>query len=158
VNEISPELLAQLRDIHAAAEPGWWPPAPGWWFVAALLLALLMLLLVWLAKRWAIQRRRSKLLAALEHIQSQYDPAAPAGEYLAQLNRLFRVVAVRAFPGTASVRLQGAAWVDFLRSLLPDDPASASLSVLQDGPYRPDAEFDAPSIHALAREWVKRYG
>lgn len=158
MNEVSPELLEQLRDIHAAAEPGWWPPAPGWWVLAALLLALLMLLLVWLARRWAIRRRRGKLLAALDHMQSQYDPAAPAGEYLAQLNRLFRVVAMRAFPGTASARLQGAAWVEFLRSLLPEGPASSSLSVLQDGPYQPSAEFDAAGLDAMAREWVKRYG
>ncbi|HKX54705.1 MAG TPA: DUF4381 domain-containing protein [Xanthomonadales bacterium] len=158
MNEVSPELLEQLRDIHAAAEPGWWPPAPGWWILAALLLALLMLLLIWLARRWAIRRRRGKLLAALDHMQSQYDPAAPAGDYLAQLNSLFRVVAIRAFPGTASARLQGAAWVDFLRSLLPEGPASGSLSVLQDGPYRPTAEFDAAGLDAMAREWVKRYG
>lgn len=162
MNEDSPqlpdELLAQLRDIHAAAEPGWWPPAPGWWILAALLLSLLVLLLLWLARRWAVRRRRGKLLAALEHIQGQYDPAAPAGEYLAQLNRLFRVVAVRAFPGTASARLQGAAWVEFLRSLLPEGPASRSLSVLAEGPYQPDTELDAAGLEAMAREWVRRYG
>jgi hypothetical protein len=158
VNEVSPELLEQLRDIHAAVEPGWWPPAPAWWILATIVLALLVLLLVWLAKRWAIRRRRGKLLAALDHIQGQYDPAAPTADYLAQLNRLFRVVAMRAFPGTASARLQGAAWVDFLRSLLPDGPASHSLSALQDGPYQPTTEFDAAGLVAMAREWVKRYG
>jgi hypothetical protein len=158
LNEVSPELLEQLRDIHAAAEPGWWPPAPGWWVLAALLLALLMVLLAWLARRWAIRRRRGKLLAALDHMQSQYNPASPAGEYLAQLNRLFRVVAMRAFPGTASARLQGAAWVEFLRSLLPEGPASSSLSALQDGPYQPTTAFDASGLDAMAREWVKRYG
>jgi hypothetical protein len=166
LNEVSPELqqqlpeqlLAQLRDIHAATEPAWWPPAPGWWVFAGVVLVLLILLVRLLGKRWAIRRRQAKLLAALQHIQSQFDPAKASSEYLSQINRLFRVVAIRAFPDTASVRLQGSAWVDFLRSLLPDSPAAASLAALESGPYQAAPEFDAEGLHAMAREWVKRYG
>jgi hypothetical protein len=158
VNEVSPELLEQLRDIHSAVEPGWWPPAPGWWLIAAVLLVLLMLLMRQLSRRWAIRRRQAKLLTALEYIQSHFDPAESASEYLSQLNRLFRVIAIRAFPDTASARLQGSAWVDFLRSLLPDGPAAQSLAALESGPYQPEPEFDAVALHAMAKEWVKRYG
>lgn len=158
MNEVSPELLEQLRDIHAAVEPGMWPPAPAWWVLVALLLALLLWLL-WLAsKRWSVRKRRARLLAALDHIQSQYDPVAPANEYLSELNRLFRVVAIRAFPGTASSRLQGAAWVEFMRSLLPDGANRESLAALESGPYQPAPEFDAAGLYAMAKEWVKRYG
>lgn len=158
MNDASAELLQNLRDIHAAAEPGWWPPAPGWWVLATILLALLVWLLVWLARRWAIRRRRNRLLAALAHIQSHYDPASANTEYLAQLNKLFRVVAIRAFPGTSSSRLQGSAWVDFLRSLLPDGPHAGSLAALDTGPYQPAPDFDVEGLNAMAREWVKRYG
>jgi hypothetical protein len=158
LNEVSPELLEQLRDIHAATEPGWWPPAPGWWVLATVLLALLAWLLVWLAKRWVVRRRRNRLLAALAHIQSQYQPGANNAAYLAELSKLFRVIAVRAFPGTASARLQGRAWVEFLRSLLPEAPASSSLDALETGPYQPAPEFDVDSLNTMAREWVKRYG
>ena len=126
--------------------------------LAAILLAGLLLILRLLARRWAIRRRRARLLTVLEYIHNQYDPADSASEYLSQLNRFFRVVAIRAFPGTASSRLQGPAWVEFLRSLLPDGPAASSLAALESGPYQPHPEFDAAALHALAREWVKRYG
>jgi len=158
LNEVSPQLLEQLRDIHSAAQPGWWPPAPGWWLLAAILLVVLVLILRLLARRWAIRRRRARLLVALEYIQSQYDPNEPGSDYLSQLNRFFRVVAIRAFPDTASARLQGSAWVEFLRSLLPDGAAANSLAALESGPYEPHPDFDAAALHALAREWVKRYG
>ena len=158
LNEVSPELLEQLRDIHSAAEPGVWPPAPAWWILATLVLLLLIWLLRLASKRWVVRKRRARLLAALDHIQSQYDPAAPSADYLSQLNRLFRVVAIRAFPGTASARLQGAAWVEFMRSLLPDGAATASLNALETGPYQPDPEVDAAGLFAMAKEWVKRYG
>jgi len=158
LNEVNPELLEQLRDIHAAAQPGWWPPAPGWWLLATILLLGLVFLLHLLGKRWAIRRRRAKLLAALEYIQSQYDPGEPSADYLSLLNRFFRVVAIRAFPDTASARLQGSAWVEFLRSMLPDGMAADSLAALESGPYQSHPEFDAAALHALAREWAKRYG
>jgi hypothetical protein len=158
LNEVSPQLLEQLRDIHSAVEPGWWPPAPAWWFLGVLVLVLLIGLVRLAAKRWAVRKRRARLLAALNAIQAQYDPAAPASDYLAQLNRLFRVVAIRAFPGTTSSRLQGAAWVDFMRSLLPDGANTDSLAALETGPYQPEAEFDAAGLYAMAKEWVKRYG
>ena len=97
-------------------------------------------------------------MRALELIESSVDPRQDPHEYLAQLNRLFRAVALRAFPGTASTRLQGSAWVGFLRSLLPDGKESESLSALEIGPYQPKPEFDVAGLSAMAREWVKRYG
>jgi hypothetical protein len=152
------QFLDQLRDIHTAAVPSFWPPAPGWWLLAAVALLLLFQLLRVLAKHWVARKRRARLMAALKHIQDSYDPATQPNEYLSQLNRLFRVVALKAFPGTASTRLQGPAWVGFLRSLLPEGQGSENLSALETGPYEPAPAFDAEGLSALAREWVKRYG
>jgi hypothetical protein len=158
LNEVSPELLEQLRDIHSAVEPGVWPPAPAWWVLGTLVLVVMLWLLRQASKRWLVRKRRARLLAALDDIQSQYDPETSSSEYLSRLNRLFRVVAVRAFPGTASARLQGAAWVDFMRSLLPDGVNTDSLAALESGPYQASPEFDATGLYAMAKEWIKLYG
>ena len=36
------QQLAQLADIHVAAEPGLWPPAPGWWLLAGFTVAQIL--------------------------------------------------------------------------------------------------------------------
>ena len=158
VNDTSADLLAQLRAIHPAAEPGWWPPAPGWWLLGLLLLAALIALIRWLLKRWSVARRRKLLLRALDKLDRDVDPASRPHEYLAQINRLFRLVAIRAFPGTACVRLQGEEWVRFLASMLADGTMTASLAALASGPYQPSPEFNPQHLYGLARQWIQRYG
>ena len=158
MNEADADLLSQLRDIHGAADPGWWPPAPGWWAVAVLLLVLVAFLTRLAYRHWRVLRRRRRLLDALEAIDREYENNRHAREYLARLNRLFRVVALRAFPGTACARLQGAEWVSFISGLLPQHAAGDSLAALAEGPYQPAPAFDASRLQATARLWVQKYG
>lgn len=158
MNEADADLLSQLRDIHGAVDPGWWPPAPGWWLVGVLVLALLAFLLRMAYRHWLVLRRRRRLLSALEDINRELDPKRQPHEYLARLNRLFRVVALRAFPGTACARLQGDEWVRFITGLLPGSAADESLTALAEGPYAPAPTFDAAGLQTLARLWVQKYG
>ncbi len=158
MNESSSNLLSRLRDIHAATDPGWWPPAPGWWVLAVLALALMVLALRYGYRQWRVMRRRRRLLAALRHIARDINPAECPHEYLARLNRVFRVVALRAFPGTACVRLQGIEWVRFIQSRIPRGVVSEGLAALASGPYEPRPEFDAGGLQKLARSWVGKYG
>jgi hypothetical protein len=151
-------LLSQLRDIHAAAAPGWWPPAPGWWLLAILLALLLALATRSGYRRWQVLQRRRRLLAALDGIGREVDPGSDPHEYLARLNRLFRVVALRAFPATACARLQGLEWVRFIQSLLPDTMPSEGLEALASGPYEPAPVFDAGTLRQLAQAWVRKHG
>lgn len=158
MNPEDAQLLAQLRDIHGAADPGWWPPAPGWWVLALLLLLALALALRALLRRLAVARRRRRWLQALDALERESNPAERPHDYLAGLNRLFRAVAVKAFPGTGCARLQGSAWVAFIRSLLPEDPAADSLEALASGPYEPAPRFNAAALREQAHAWVRRYG
>ncbi len=151
-------LLEQLQDIHTAGSPLWWPPAIGWWVLALLLLVLLIITTRFLRLKLAARRRRREWLQALEAIGREWDPQCDAHQYLAALNRLFRAVALKAFPGTACASLQGDEWVAFIRSLLPESKDDSSLAVLARGPYEPIPDFDARSLNEQARQWVRRYG
>jgi hypothetical protein len=150
-------LLAQLQDIHSAGPPGWWPPAPGWW-VLALLVFLLLMFLVKKGLRWReAGRRRAAWLDALDVLNREHDPSQQPQEYLAGLNRLFRAVALKAFPDTACGRMQGQDWVGFIAAQLPDQDED-SLQALASGPYEPLPRFDAANLNRSAMTWVKLYG
>jgi hypothetical protein len=155
--EASP-LLDQLKDIHGAGQPPWWPPAPGWWLVALLLLLLFVFIARKALRRLAERRRRKVWLAALDSLSRNHDPAANPHEFLAALNRLFRAVAVRAFPGTAAARIQGEEWVSFISSQMPEASGGECLSALASGPYEPAPRFDAPRLIEHARTWVHSHG
>jgi hypothetical protein len=158
MNADGSQLLEQLRDIHSAGQPGWWPPAPGWWVLAFIFLLVLGLLLRKFLHWLSIRRRRQTWLRELEALNREHDPSQHPREYLAGLNRLFRAVAVRAFPGTACGRLQGEPWVAWIKALLPERADSDSLNALASGPYEPAPGFDALTLNEMARTWVKLYG
>ena len=150
--------LAQLADIHVAAEPALWPPAPGWWMLGAIALLGLVLLLRMALKKRAVRRRRKAWLRELDSISQRFEPRQDPHEYLAAVNRLFRAVALRAFPGTACAKLEGESWVTFLTGLMPENEATDDLAVLARGPYAPAPEFDPHALQRLAAAWVERYG
>ncbi len=144
------DLLSQLRDIHGAPEAAFWPPAPGWWLVALLLLILLALALRFVHRRLQERRRRRALLRSLDTLRERHDPTTEPQAWLAALNRLLKVSAMRSHPGEGAGSLTGEAWVGFL--------GDQDLSVLATGPYRPAPEFDAEMLEAAARRWLHRHG
>jgi len=158
MNTDQSQLLDQLQDIHAAASPLWWPPAIGWWVLALVLLFLVVFAIRFLKRKLAARKNHREWLRALDAIGHELDPQRDAHQYLASLNRLFRAVALKAFPGTACAGLQGEEWVRFIRSLLPENADDSSLSVLARGPYEPAPNFDVRSLLAHARTWVRLYG
>ena len=111
-----------------------------------------------LARKWAALRRRRAWLQALRALGEQWDFRTQPHDYLAGLNRLFRAVALRAFPDTACARLEGQDWVAFLTGLMPESESAEDLAVLASGPYAPDPEFEPDSLQRLAAVWVARYG
>lgn len=155
---MNPDLLSQLRDIHSAPQAPWWPPAPGWWLLALLLL----LVVVWLGRR-AIRRyrnyqRRKQMLGWVDHLNVTIDPGRDPQAYLSTLNRIFKLVALRAFPEHKCAALAGQDWVDFLAGKINHSDQPASLQVLASGPYDPAPAFDPVSMSELTRNWIRQYG
>lgn len=155
---MNPDLLSQLRDIHAAPAVPWWPPAPGWWVLAFLLLFLLTWLGRSLFARIRVHQRRKQMLAWVDHLNTNIDPQRDPHGYLSTLNRIFKLVALRAFPEQHCAALAGRDWADFLTANMKVSQSAESLNVLASGPYDPAPQFDADTMSELTRSWIKQHG
>lgn len=155
---MNPDLLSQLRDIHAAAPVPWWPPAPGWWVLALLLLVLLGWLGRRLLARLRVHQRRKQMLGWVEHLNANIDPRRDPQAYLSTLNRIFKLVAMRAFPNQQCAALNGQSWVNFLIENMAKSASAESLSVLATGPYDPAPKFDPQLMSELTRNWIRQHG
>ena len=155
---MNPDLMAQLRDIHAAPPVPWWPPAPGWWVVALLVLAVLVWFGRRLVSRYRVHQRRQQMLGWIDHLNATVDPQKDPHAYLSTLNRVFKVVALRAFPEQQCAGMSGEQWTDFLQQNLNAKQSDEALSVLASGPYSPAPNFDSAIISELARAWIKQHG
>jgi hypothetical protein len=155
---MNPDLLSQLRDIHTTPAVSWWPPAPGWWILSLLVLVLL----AWVAKRglarYRMHRRRQQMLAWVDALNANTDPVRDPQAYLATLNRIFKYVAVRAFPQHRCARMTGPCWVDFIAGNLENLSATTPLDALAYGPYEPAPAFEPEAVSELARQWIRQHG
>ena len=155
---MNPDLLSQLRDIHTTPELPWWPPAPGWWVLALLLLFVLG----WLGRRvlrhYRVYQRRKQMLAWVDHLNASIDPERHPQAYLSTLNRIFKLVALRAFPEDKCAALAGQDWVVFLKGQIKTSQPGASLEVLASGPYDPAPKFDPGTLSELTRSWIRQHG
>ena len=155
---MNPDLLSQLRDIHAAPAVSWWPPAPGWWVLALMLLVLLFWLGRRLLVRIRVHQRRKQMLGWVDHLNANIDPQRHPQAYLSTLNRIFKLVALRAFPGQHCAALAGQDWADFLTANMQNSQSAESLNVLASGPYDPAPQFDPDTLSELTRFWIKQHG
>jgi len=155
---MNPDLLSQLRDIHAAAPVHWWPPAPGWWLLALAVLVVLVWMGRRLLARYRVHQRRKQMLAWIDHLNASIDPQRHPQAYLSTLNRIFKLVALRAFPGQHCAALAGQDWADFVTGKMKNSQSAESLNVLASGPYDPAPQFDPEIMSELTRVWIRQHG
>lgn len=98
------------------------------------------------------------MIGWVEAIEQDIDPATAPQDFLAGINRVFKLVALSAFPDQHCAHLQGDHWARFLRERIGDSADLDQLEVLANGPYRPVPRFDAAAMNRLARQWIRRHG
>ena len=150
----SDQLLSQLRDIHTAPEAAFWPPAPGWWVLALLLLLLLVWMALKILARWRAQRRRVAWLQRLSALSSEFDPSTQPSHYLAAMNELLKIVAIRRRVSRDCATLRGDAWARFLSG----HEEAGEFAPLSAGPYQRSPQFDPVALERAAGDWIRRHG
>ncbi len=155
---MQPDLLQQLRDIHAPAMPGWWPPAPGWWMLtAAALIALAWCgLLLW--RRW--RRFRPARMARNLHrdlsrqLQAQ---AISSDAWLHQANQLLKRLAVHGFGHPEVIPIWDVEWLRYLDARYGAPAFSRGVGrCFGAARFRPRAEADIQAAQALLTRYLNR--
>ena len=146
-----------LRDIHSAPPPEFWPPAPGWWVLGVLVVTLLAVTIVWLYRRYRLYRQRQQVLAELEQLKT-LDTNQQIAEFTTAVSTLLRRVALMRYARQRVAPLSGVAWLHFLDETGGGGEFSTGAGqVLAYGPYAPHTQ-DVPAdrLLALAQSWIKK--
>jgi len=146
-----------LRDIHAAPPPAFWPPAPGWWVLAAVLLATLTVLAVWGYRRYRAYRQKRHIMNEVDQLTSCYTKENCA-VFVTEISTLLRRVALRRYTRSRVAPLTGAAWLRFLDDTGGGGEFEKGVGrILAVGPYQPGTrEVPADELLALARHWISK--
>lgn len=144
-----------LRDIHAAAPPAFWPPAPGWWVLAVILIAILAMATMWCFRHYRLYRLKRQIMDEVETLSDC--SICDTEEFPARLSMLLRRIALRQYPRERVASLTGSDWLRFLDETGGDGDFEHGIGrILEVGPYRPQtSEQPREALLALARRWAK---
>jgi hypothetical protein len=153
---MNPAAALDLRDIHAAPPPTFWPPAPGWWLLAAVLLVTLVILALWTYRRYRMVRQKRQIMLELERLSECYSKDN-IQEFISELSTLLRRVALRRYARDRVASLTGPDWLRFLDATGGAGGFENGVGqVLESGPYQPALnEVPAEELLSLVRLWIR---
>jgi hypothetical protein len=157
--DVTTQLLAQLRDIHAPKTLSWWPLAPGWLAVAILGLAAL----VWVWYRYRAYRkkvvRRNSILKHLTLLKYNLALEEQYPLIYQDLSTLLRRIALMTHERTDVAHLTGDDWLNFLDVQCQTQIFSHDIGrLLLSAPYFPSNETVAnpEPLLKVTEDWIKR--
>ena len=155
MNPTAATTTLDLRDIHAAPPPAFWPPAPGWWVLMLVMLAVLVVLVVWGFRRYRAYRQKCQIMHELDQISNSYTKENVAG-FITGVSTLLRRVALRRYERARVAPLTGSAWLRFLDDTGGDGEFEQGVGrVLEVAPYQPGTcEVPADALLRLVRRWI----
>ncbi len=149
------DLIAQLRDVHQAPPPSWWPPAPGYYLLVGLVLVLAALIM-WALRAHKRMRVRKRLLAELDKVEQQFLANQDKAHVQAVVSALFRRLAFHA-DNTLSKNSELDDVLPILHKLCRNRRATDAIwALLKEGRFKKDPDIDATLLINLSREQIKR--
>ena len=144
----------ELRDIHAAAAPGFWPPAPGWWVLATISIIAIIFLLRFTIKFLQTMKKRRQVLALLDAIALNEQGSA---DFVARISTLLRRAALEKFGSAEVAGLNGSDWLAFLdRTGETQGFSNGCGTVLATGPYTRSPEVNPQQLTQLCKHWLRK--
>lgn len=160
---MTPDPLAQLRDIHPPPPPSWWPPAPGWWILALLAILGAGWVLVAVRRRHRERRFAREAKRRIDRLWRDFERNGDSA-------RLAKALLVLARQTARSTPLQEAS------AALPTEALLVQIDAASDGKltaalplakivgllYAPTpealAQSEARTLFVVTREWIRRAG
>lgn len=152
----SPNILAQLHDIHWPVALNQWIFAWGWYALGFVLLISLVVGGIGLYRYYQHRRIKQEALRLLKSYQDAYQRTPQHQIAAAQVSELLKRVALVYFPRMTVASLNGDAWWSFLVSTgkTSHDPAvKQALLIL---PYAPESDVDVQPLFYFAQQWIKQ--
>lgn len=137
-----------------------WPLAPIWWIGLFFLLLCLFALFILFKKinaRARKMRLRKQIMALIEQQEKPYQ--SPAQDWLQQLNRDLKRMALHDYPERQQAFESGAQWLDFLVETAPKVDRNALQWLIQ-GQYQPNLYLENHQIDAIYHSvliWIKNH-
>lgn len=144
--------LSGLRDIHAIAEPSFFPPAIGWWIVAGILICLILIGWGWYRLYYMSTKQYAQ--RTLQHIMYAKLPTVALG---AEISKLLKRIALVRFPREQVAGLSGTDWSCFLyehggRKLTKEQADFIAQSAFM--PVQKTVAIDEKKLYTAVSQWI----